>query len=843
MRQAYFITTLGTESGVSGEPICRLRAASSPVPADQYQSLSNWVKFQPPLPASSGSSAQTRLALIQTPDYGRLVCHAVVAVADGVSSHPPPADQSPANGIPLPPGQAYGFSHVFMEVPATTDAQQVITSWESELWQRRDPGGSNLLPDALFLPTASVLDDAALTRFLQEEEHRELLEFLLSAYLTTPASSRIFIAAPANVVALAIYGLTRAIPLSLLEGLTFSTYESDVNASGPRIVGTYWPEDADRDLPATCYDGLGVGFNLRTGTKTAVNTELPFVRFAVQQLASGQPKAFDEFCTTWQRLGVKSIDMLDLVYRLDHHPQMVTKEESQRALQDHILAAWLATKPDVPARFLPWALEDVNYATAIFSKMVAGLRQQPAVLQQLGAKVQEESKQALIGGQVSRLRTALEVILPMIAPAKARTVWQELFQGIPDPSRLSWEMRAYLLPWYARQHPLASGQTLDAEQERWLDIPIEHLAAFLTLDLPASYQIAGLLKVAQSSEQRTPLAQVLAQQPALVLPMLNQLSQSADGMQRAIALFETLTQVSTRAWLDDLVRHGKTLQPVLLDRCMLVAMQAPATDVRGLIRNHGPQLLELISGTKSLDRLAELLLEQNGDELIEEEALAQFLDALMAHPGLGPNGWSRLDAAVAMKGFFKHPSLHEDTLKQIHAAFKLEPPLFSKRILEKTIKALGQLISHDPADAQAKLETVLMSLGDRVEGGPTGLYRQLFQTLSSSKEFWKKEELLLAFMALSLDASQSDQVNAALNDLDAEAYRLVQGMKQHGGTKLLQTLDAKTTTWPRSARRQWGFLIHSEQEPPQPRALRDVCMLAAGMLIAAGAFWLWQWLN
>ncbi len=843
MRQAYFITTSGAESEGRAEVQCRLRAASTLGSHEQWQSLAPYVQFPPVSGPQSADTiaAMTRLALIRPNDKGRMVVHSVMAKADGMAAPTLGAQEHNDAGLKLAPGQTYGFSHVFMDVPATVDAQQVITSWGSEQWQQRDPGNANQLADALFLPTSTHLDDAALTRFLQKEDHKELLEFLMAAYMTTPSTSRIFIAAPSNIVALAIYGLTRAIPLSLLEGMTFSTFESNIQTAETRIVGTYWPDANDRDLPAACYDGLGVGFNLRTGTKTAVNTELPFVSFAVKQLASGQPKQFDEFCTNWQRLGVKNIEMLDLVYRLDYHPQQVTKEESQKALQDHILAAWLATKPDVATRFLPWALEDMSYATTVYSRLVAGLRQQPAVLQQLGSRVQEESKQALVSGQVARLRTALEVILPMIAPAKARTIWQELFQGIPDPTALSWEMRAYLLPWYARQHPLTLGQSLDQDQSRWLTIPIDHLADFLAMDLPQSYQIAGILKSAQSSEQQDKIAQVLTQHPALVLITLNQLAQQPDGIQRAVGLFMAIHQASSRSWLDDLIRNGKSLNAAMLDRCLLVAMQSPQTDVRSLVRQHGGSLLELISGTKSLDRLAELLLQNEGDELIADDALAAFLDRLMAHPGISPGVWSRLDAAVAVKGFLQHPSLHVDTLKQINSALRLEPPLFSKATLEKFIRSIGHLISHDPNDAQAKLETVLMTVGPNVEGGPSGLYRQLFQMQSMQKDFWRKEELLLAFMALSLDASQSEEVNAALNELDAEAYRLVQGMRQHGGKQLVQRLDALTTSWPRSARRQWGFLIHSEKDHAPPRALRDLCMIIAGVLITLGAYWLWLW--
>src|SRR5205823_1267388 len=162
-------------------------------------------------------------------------------------------------------------SHLLLDVPATLDAQHAIQSWGSPLWQRADYGGGAELPEALYLPVSPTLGDAELAEFLSPPAHRELLQFVLAALLTTPPETRIFLAAPVETVARCLYGVTRALPPSLLENFTFSTYERDPLACPARVVGTCWDDAPDLDLPAACYAGPGVGFNTYTGRKS----ELP----------------------------------------------------------------------------------------------------------------------------------------------------------------------------------------------------------------------------------------------------------------------------------------------------------------------------------------------------------------------------------------------------------------------------------------------------------------------------------------------------------------------------------------------------------------------------------------
>src|SRR5262249_33373784 len=145
--------------------------------------------------------------------------------------------------------------------------------------------------------------------------NRDLLEFLLAALLT-PRGGRIFVAAHVDTVALCIYGITRALPPALLEDFTFSTYEREPFACPARLVATCWDEAPDHDLPAACYEAPHVAYNTYSGRKSVLAGEHPFVAFALNALGNGQPVPLDEFHATWQRLGVKEVDLFELVFRM-----------------------------------------------------------------------------------------------------------------------------------------------------------------------------------------------------------------------------------------------------------------------------------------------------------------------------------------------------------------------------------------------------------------------------------------------------------------------------------------------------------------------------------------------
>jgi hypothetical protein len=800
----------GTNGTSPGEPGTRLRAASAGVTPDHVHAILRYAGYTSP--ARPAAEPPARLALLQTADAGRFLCHSTCLGID------------PATGQ-----NGKFFSHVLLDVPATLDAQHAIQSWGSPLWQRAEQGGAEL-PEALYLPVSPTLDDAELARFLGLPAHRDLLQFVLNALLTKPPQTRIFLAAPAEVVARCVYGVTRALPPCLLDGFTFSTYERDPQHCPARVVGTCWDEAADLDLPAACYAG-SVAYNAYTGRKSELAAEPPFVAFAVSALAERQPAALDEFLATCQHLGVKEPALFELVYRLARGSGPLTREESQQALHHPALCSWVATRPEALGQFLEWALEDQRYAMATFSRAVAALRQKPDVLGRLAQAVQERGLAALRAGDLVRTRNALEALMPMVAPARSAAVWDDLLGSIPDPEELPWEMRCYLLPRLARLRPLAP----DSGLGRWLNVPAERLAALLALDVPEAWRLSASLACLRRDGEPSPeLARTLAAHPQLVLATLQQPPADAEGEARAVALFRAvLVEAPGHSWGEDLVRHGRSLPGMLLDSCLGIAFESGHVTAAHLVAaGHGPALLELLKGGPTLDQLAAQLLGQSADHLGTDPRRDEFLQGLTGVAGLCPKVRARLDACLGLRAFLEKPSLERPALDRVAAALRLEPPLVSPDVCDEVVVLLGaELAGRGGEDVQRDLETVLLALGPSWPGGATALYRALLPHRDSERPFWKQPDLVHAFLAVALGAPQSGELAGLLDNLDAEAYALAQQAARRGRTRVLAAIDRRTAPWPAAARSQWAFLARAVRPRGMRQLLREAAVFLAGLAV------------
>jgi hypothetical protein len=830
MKQAYFFAQLPGSSLADPMPSeWRVRAASAGLTAERLQALLPVGAFQPPLGDDGQplTPAPERLALLQTNDLGRILCRSVLCPAD--AHHPGP----------------YAFTHVIVDLPPTADAHQAIQTWRSDQWQSSDPGPTAELPDAWYLPVAAHLDDAGLKSFLEQPNRRDLFTFVLAAMLTSEPDGRIFLAAAAEDVARCVHGLTRALPLILLEGFTFSTYESDPVTSAARLVGTTWNPQLNRDLPPVCYDAIGVAYNTFTETKTGLNTELPFVKFAVDALATGSVAALDEFRLTWQRLGVKNPGLLDLVFRLERGLGGLTKEDARTALADPALAAWMAQRTDVVGQLLDWAIDDVDFATGTFSRVVGPLRQKPATLDELANTLNQRGMAALQSGEVSKARTTLEVLLPMVNPARAATLWADVIQKIGAPEDLPWETRVYLLPRVARLKPLTLGHLPDAAGTRWLQVPEEKLESLLALDLPQAHQVAAILLALNNPKgSLDAVAQALAKYPAMLLVVMPLLGAQPEGERQAAQLFEKVTALrSDRPWADDLLRQGRGFTRALLDQCLSTALRTGTVDHRQLVRDHAAVLTEHLANQPSLDAVATALLAQSGQELLAEAPLVEFLQTLSGQTGLSEATRLRLESALHIHRFLKEPQLEREPLAQAASAFNFDPPLFGEATLKNLVSTIARALVKSTDGVQAKLENSLVALGGKFTGGPNALYRELLNQVQETGAIQRDQGTLLAFLALSLDAADTPLVNEQLEGLDAEAFSLVRLAHKIGGTKYLDELEARQTNWPRAGRREWTFLRQAVRPTGFHGVARDLTVALVTLALCVAAVAALKWLH
>jgi hypothetical protein len=322
-------------------------------------------------------TAPVRLALLNTRDAGRLLCHSVYVGKDPMTGR-------------------FGnfFSHALLDVPADVDASRAIQTWGSTFWRRCDDDGDTKLGEVQELPPHGFRKEK-LTGFLAAEPNRQMLRFALQALLTGGESVRLFIAASAEDVALCVYGVTRALPRSMTGDLTFSTYETDPLTSNARMVGTWWEDAPEMDLPSSCYSGTYVGYNSYNGRKTELTGSSLYAEFAVKALAAEQDEKIDEFRKFCERLQVDQADRLDLVYRLvtREGAEKLSSEECQQLLQHPPLADWIVGHARVAVPILEkinsHAKEDSEYHQAVAPLVVKALGTRPDALDQLSGLGQD----------------------------------------------------------------------------------------------------------------------------------------------------------------------------------------------------------------------------------------------------------------------------------------------------------------------------------------------------------------------------------------------------------------------------------------------------------------------
>jgi hypothetical protein len=736
-----------------------------------------------------------------------------------------------------PNGGSY-FAHALLNVPSTADAQLAIKTWGSPRWQRHDPDTASELPELPYLPVADLLDDDNLQKWLAEPSKRAMLEFVLSALLSTPAESRIVVAAPADDVARIVYAVTRALPHSLLETFTFSTYESDPRITTIRLIGhdTGRPEC---ELPEDCYQGNAVAFNLSTGRKSTLRVEVPFATFAVDALAAGNTALLDELQTTWQLLGLTDARHFDLVYRLTHGAKTLAKEEAATAVLLPTLAAWIAARPTAVSQFVAWALEDTDFAHQALSRLIVPLRQKSDAIARVAAEVRQAGLAALASGDRLRMANALEVILPMAAPAKANAIWGELLTHVTDPNALTWEIRRDLLPRLVRfKHPSAPATSVDAALAKWLDVPASQLQDLLTLDLPKAYHLAAAQAcLNREGEPTTIYAHAVAAQPAVVLHLLR--TEHGFPSDRAAKLFAILlAEAPDRHWFEDVLAQAETFSPRARNRLFEVALAAGTIDPEHVIRNQGAVLLNLFSGESGLDQLGRLFLTSPPADIFTNRTILDFLAKLSEEPQVAADVKARITAVQVVRQFLDKPDFTLERLQPVALALATQPPLLpasaNVELLEGVSSELTQR-SQSP-DFQNDLELVLLHFGSVLAENPAALYRELLRRQRARRDFGTSTRMVPAFLAIALGAAHNDEVARVTEGLEAEAFAIATDAARRGGRRAIRAIDSYAKTWRKFARAQWGFLIEAVRPKEIGRSLRELGLFAAGAG-AATAVW------
>ena len=804
-------------SGPLGSPLANaaLKAASAGVPADALSLALNRGSYSLPHRDGTDTPPPVRLALLNTPQ-GRVLTHT------------------------KPSGAGY-FAHTLLNVPASADAQLAIQTWGSPLWQTHDPEGSADLPELPYLPVADLLDDAVLKSWLGAPARQEMTEYALAALLSAPPHARIFLAASADDVAKVVYAVTRALPSGLLDSFTFSTYESDPLECPARLVGHdlgATDGDESRDLSETCYTPPHFALNLASGRRAALPAEVPFARFAVKAAAAGEYAALDEVKSTWERLGLKDAGQFDLVFRLTRGTGTLTKDEAVETLRHAPLASWISARADVLQQFLEWSLDDRDFAKSSFPRAVQALRQKPEVTAKLAQTVREAGLKALKANDTERAATALEVILPTVAPTKANAVWGELLTQLAEPDALAWEVRNYLLTKFVRFKQQQGVTGVDAGLTKWLAAPADKLADLLALDLPKHYQVAtARAALLRDGEPTAALATTLARHPALALSLLQP---AVSGEEVAGKLFDSLlAEAPQHPWLEDLLGKAGDYTPGSLNRYFEATLAAGKVDADRVIRTSGPRLLELFAGQSGLDKVGTQLLATPPDDLLRNAGLLDFLTQLLDEPQVSAELKARIRAVTTVKAYLDTPTFDAADMDAVAAALATAPPVVPAATKGQLFSAVAKALASKADDTalQTHLETALVHFGTSLANDPTDLYENLLRDLRTHTDFGRHANLAPTFLAVALGATDAPALAGKLDGLDGHAFAVASDAAKRGGIRLLAEIDRRAEAWPKNARTQWGFLSAAVRPRGAAGLLRDIGLVAAGV-VGASVVWL-----
>lgn len=821
MQQLYSIGPVAGSAGAgprepvvqNGHQLPAFKAGSRGLRPEDVQAALPYTGYALPRAWSgeTGGPLPVRLALLQTQSSGRILTHVA------------------------PNGGTY-FAHALLNVPATADAQLAIRTWGSPRWQRHDPDAAGELPELPYLPVADLLDDDALRDWLAEPARRAMVEFVLASLLTTAPETRIVVAAPAEDVARVVYAVTRALPHNLLDGFTFSTYEPDPRTANIRLVGhdTGHPEC---DLPDQCYVGASVAFNLISGRKSALRTEVSFSAFATDALAAGKTSPLDELQTTWQLLGLTEALHFDLVYRLSHGLAF-TKEEAVAAVSQPTLAAWIAARPAPVSQFVEWALDDTDFAHRALARLVTSLRQKTDAITRMAGEVRQAGLTAVTAGDQTRTSNALEVILPLVAPAKANAIWGDLLTHVSDPNVLTWEMRRYLLPRLVRfNHPNGSAPAVAPALTKWVNVPAEQLHDLFALDLPKPYQLAAArATLEREGEPTSVFARAIATRPEVALDLLR--GETAPG-ERAVAVFGLLlTEVPERSWFEDVLASAETFSAPVRNQLFETALSAGRIEPAELIRLRGTALLSLFAGGSGLDRFSRLYLTTPPDNVFTDRNVLDFLNKLKDEPQVSADVKERIAAVQTVRRFLDKPDFSAESLGVVASALTVQPPVLPTAAREQVLEGVSAELGRrsDSDTFQDDLERVLLHFGPVLTDNTAGLYRELLRRHRARRDFGTVPRPVHAFLAVALGAVQSEDVAKQTEGLEGEAFAIATDAARRGGRRALRAIDANANDWPKHAQAQWGFLAAAVRPKEIGRSLRELTLFAAG---AASATLVW----
>lgn len=204
------------------------------------------------------------------------------------------------------------FTHMLYDLPVGVTAEQVISTYRSSDWQTADEEKIQAkLGPIEELPRGDWISPGRLRESLQHDAILSMVQFLIDAWLERKEKSRIFLAAPPDHVALAVFALTECLPRSVTSELTFSTYEKEALKSSPLVVGVA-VEPGKTKLPQNWTTGGNKFYNAFDRTTKTYSSQQSYTNWVVRQYADYKIDAVKAFNTLADQIGCSAPDIFAL---------------------------------------------------------------------------------------------------------------------------------------------------------------------------------------------------------------------------------------------------------------------------------------------------------------------------------------------------------------------------------------------------------------------------------------------------------------------------------------------------------------------------------------------------
>ena len=765
----FHYTSCRTGRSLSGASGFQVRAVSRGMSSVEIAELTNLVRyFLPPgIPETvPPPKAPKRLALVDLNSGSRVLCQTTYVGQDAET-------------------ERYGVSyfHGLVGVRNEFDVLKAIQTWGSPGWRVVDGDG----PVEIDTPPRPIAPGPELTeaRLAQATgQFRKEAEFLLRGLMAPGPGRRLFLAAPPEVVAAALYIALSALPQGVRGGITFATYDHEPTIYPTRIAASCWGNDESRDLDDQCYEGMGWGYNRYSGR---VSPKLPdptaFVPFALDALASGKPdllRAFHDDCT---RLKVGDIPGVALLFRLSRDCSPLVADDLRQPVALQFAGSLVSKRDEVVPLVARLAAEDASFLAGEFPAYLAAIGRDPAAKARLVEILSKRGLDAAKGGDLAGLRKAWDDLMPRVAPSFR--AGEKALADLIAPDSLALPVRLHLLPRVAA----ADNGRQNAPFLRWLQARPQELPQFLGSIADEKLVLAVLAQSALAHDPATwPSAALdrLAEDEARAAAVIGEVGRTTPD--RAVALFGCLARHDRKAdWATALMEATKSSTGAasypsrLLDACLCDAIEGPGRqpDPRAFLRSHGDRVRSTLADGKAAVLLARMILSGHATAWAKSPELSDYLEWVWnsdVKDRLDLDDRNQLAHQFGIRRFLQDPKLDDVSLQSLATAIRGLPesasPQFWKRaaatIAPASRKWLGSLREIEEARAveataaallatdgedrcRTALESVLYQLQVLTPGDGPGwavLYHDLLDRCRKDRGFWKGDGLLTAFLSV-----------------------------------------------------------------------------------------------